>query len=814
MRIQEIEIKNIRGIPSFKIEPNYGNYIVFGPNGTGKSAIVDAIDFLLTGDIARLKGEGTAGIYLSEHGKHIDSEIENSYVRGTIKLNNIEEPIEIIRHLNSPQDLEYDSKFEKELEPILKRISNGGCILTRKELLKFIIAKSGDRAKEIQNLLDLNEIEEIRASLVRVNNKIKGIHKEKESILQNRKNEIVTFINEKHYAPETVLQYINEKRNILRAPSISELNPKIIQENIKTPIYDESITIIEKSTLEGYFEILTNINKSEILGRYQQILRILDELAKNPELFNLYSKIELTKLGLTYVDETGACPLCDTPFEPGELISLLSNKIKKAEEFKDNESLLKNNISDFKGILSRIQIAIEKIKNVANHFEIESYNPELIKWTTNLKNIEERLNDPINNYDRIKEFADSISLLVSPNNIDNLRELSKLLFEKIPDKSPEQEAWDLLTSIKIYLDGLENAEKEFAFSEKNYKESSTMLTAFLDARDETLSKLYDSVKHRFVTLYKEVHQNDENTFDAQIIPRNAALDFKVDFLNHGYYPPNALHSEGHQDSMGLCLFLALYEYLNKGKIDVIILDDVVMSIDREHRKSICKILVEEYPEQQIFITTHDRIWCKQLKSEGFADSQNILEFYNWDIYNGPYLHQYIEIWDEIKKLIDEGKTDIAAFKLRRNSEEFYTAVCENIGAKVPLKLDGQWDLGELNNAALGEYSSLLKMAKQAANSWNDKEKEEDLKKIEEYKKELFKSLNTERWTVNPNVHFNIWADFSPKELLGVSNVFKEIYSLFTCEKCSSIISIVKNNYNEITNLRCRCGDYDFNLIKK
>jgi len=52
MKLLELEIKNIRGIKSINITPQRENVVVFGPNGTGKSAIVDSIDFLLTGKIS------------------------------------------------------------------------------------------------------------------------------------------------------------------------------------------------------------------------------------------------------------------------------------------------------------------------------------------------------------------------------------------------------------------------------------------------------------------------------------------------------------------------------------------------------------------------------------------------------------------------------------------------------------------------------------------------------------------------------------------------------------------------------------------
>ena len=51
MRLIELEIKNIRGIPEILLKPSGKNFLIWGPNGSGKSAVVDAIDFLLTGQV-------------------------------------------------------------------------------------------------------------------------------------------------------------------------------------------------------------------------------------------------------------------------------------------------------------------------------------------------------------------------------------------------------------------------------------------------------------------------------------------------------------------------------------------------------------------------------------------------------------------------------------------------------------------------------------------------------------------------------------------------------------------------------------------
>jgi recombinational DNA repair ATPase RecF len=97
MRLIELEIHNVRGIPHLFLKPDGKNFVIWGPNGSGKSAVVDSIDFLLTGRISRLMGKGTGGITLSEHGPHIDHKPEEARVRAILALQGVVTPVKIER---------------------------------------------------------------------------------------------------------------------------------------------------------------------------------------------------------------------------------------------------------------------------------------------------------------------------------------------------------------------------------------------------------------------------------------------------------------------------------------------------------------------------------------------------------------------------------------------------------------------------------------------------------------------------------------------------------------------------------------------
>ena len=105
MRLLSLTIQNVRGLPYMALQPDGKNLVIWGPNGAGKSCVVDAIDFVFTGRIARLVGEGTGGITLARHGPHIDHDPESAIVAATVELEGFAEPIDITRCMARPDEL-------------------------------------------------------------------------------------------------------------------------------------------------------------------------------------------------------------------------------------------------------------------------------------------------------------------------------------------------------------------------------------------------------------------------------------------------------------------------------------------------------------------------------------------------------------------------------------------------------------------------------------------------------------------------------------------------------------------------------------
>jgi hypothetical protein len=384
---------------------------------------------------------------------------------------------------------------------------------------------------------------------------------------------------------------------------------------------------------------------------------------------------------------------------------------------------------------------------------------------------------------------------------------------ELPKTTPEQDAWVLLIQLEVGIRNLEDALASEKKVELFYRRAVFLHDKYIETRDAELDSLYGSIESRFIQLYSYMHRPDEPNFSAELRPKEAALNLEVDFYGRGKQPPNAMHSEGHQDSMGICLWLALSEHLTQGVIDLLILDDVVMSVDVDHRRQICELLINEFNDKQFFIATHDRNWVSMLNYSSLVRAKRTYELYNWKIDSGPLLNDQTEIWTGVENDIQRGDIPSAAQKLRRGSEDYFRIVCDALAAKVVFKESMKWELGDTMPSAYSRLGELMAEGKKAANSWGQKDIVDMIDEWDSCRKTIFGRTKAEYWMINESVHYNNWGDLSPSDFKPVVEAFHDLFDLFRCSKCEGMLRISYQNKTP-KEVRCSCGEFGWNLIVK
>jgi hypothetical protein len=331
--------------------------------------------------------------------------------------------------------------------------------------------------------------------------------------------------------------------------------------------------------------------------------------------------------------------------------------------------------------------------------------------------------------------------------------------------------------------------------------------------EDELNTLYDDVQKDFSTFYRAINEDDEAKFTAKLTPSEGKLDLDVNFYDRGMFPPSAYHSEGHQDGMGVCLYLALMKRLFGHRFSLALLDDVVMSVDAGHRYQFCRLLKTYFPDTQFLITTHDRLWAAQMKSAGLITSKTSVAFHSWTIDTGPLVESNTEIWDDIAAALGKGKVEIAAAALRHHLEYISRHLADQFGATPQFRADGNYELGDLLPSVLVRMKALYAKAADAAQSWgNNADKETALKRKAALSTSAGAS-SVEQWAVNKAVHYNGWANFGKKDFEPVVAAFKGLLASFSCPTCESWLYITPRTVAP-ESLRCDCNAISLNLKPK
>jgi hypothetical protein len=127
-----------------------------------------------------------------------------------------------------------------------------------------------------------------------------------------------------------------------------------------------------------------------------------------------------------------------------------------------------------------------------------------------------------------------------------------------------------------------------------------------------IAEISDDIKRMWAILHPGEAIEDIHLY----LPQDAdkAIDIGLTFHGKELESPRLTLSEGYRNSLGLCIFLAMAK--REAPLDrPVVLDDVVVSFDRNHRGMIAELLLKEFASRQVLILTHDRDWFAELRQQ-------------------------------------------------------------------------------------------------------------------------------------------------------------------------------------------------------
>jgi hypothetical protein len=814
IKLETAHIEEVRGIRKLDIDFRKEKFAISGPNGSGKSGVIDAIEFGLTGQIGRLIGRGTGGLSVAEHGPHVDKTRfpDAAFVRLQVYMTELDKSVTITRKISAPKKPRIEPSDDDVKTALSEVAEHPEIALSRREILRFILVEPTKRSEEIQAILKLDEIGQTRGALNTAQNRLQRDQKAAEAAVASSRTALQTHLQIATLRSEDVSAAINQRRALLGLMEISEMTADTkldagLSSAASTSEFNKRSALRDLGALSDAAEGFPTLAVADAAA----ILADLARLEADPSLFAALQRRAFIEKGLELVD--GAeCPLCDAEWEDEQhLRDHLTAKLLKSDEARK----LQQRLLDKGAVISReiirvtaIMAPVQKLSEAQDH---AGFHRLLARWKADLDDLKDRL-ESVDALIGLKDLLTTGWLQTPHGFAASLKTLTETVDAK-PDQTATIDAQTFLTTAQLRLGDYREARRRREAAEIASKAGRTAYAVYCSVMDDELNSLYEDVQEDFSKYYRIINEGDESGFIAKLTPSEGKLDFDVNFYERGLFPPGAFHSEGHQDGMGVCLYLALMKRLFGDRFTFALLGDVVMSVDAGHRYNFCKLLKTEFPDTQFIITTHDRLWAEQMKSAGLVTRRTSLAFHSWTIDTGPLVESNLDIWDDIAASLAKGKVEAAAAALRHHLEYVSRHLADELGAPVPFRADGNYELGDLLPAVLTRMKGLLGKAADAAQSWGNNAMRDSIVARRTALSNATATQNVEQWAVNRAVHYNEWANFGRKDFEPVVAAFKDLLACFACPSCGSWFHITPPRGAPET-LRCSCAEINLNLMAK
>ncbi|MDR3048822.1 MAG: AAA family ATPase [Elusimicrobiota bacterium] len=799
IKINNLLISGIRGIQtSLNIPLNEKSILLYGENGSGKSSIADAIEWLYKNDVSHLTGEEV----------NLQEAMRNSYIEKNI---NSEVSIAYHSNLNISKKLFYKGvKLTSEMSDGADEYINASKtenLLIRYHLLReFVSQRKSDKLKFLSDIIGFSEVTKVKDILKKVFNSVKNEIKMQnfENLIISQKETLVSKIGAVVSQEDKFVEKINE---IIRPLEINE-DAKTIEDidNILATIKEHSNEkqIISKNFLEIIKKLLDTL-KSEIDLidiEYRNFFEEYNKIAVDTKTIMQTFLSELLIAGNTVIEKKyhkdNICPLCLQEKNLSNLNVEIKQRLKEI-----NKSMhLKDKFENAKRLVFSISSErIKRIEDVLNNTAI--CEPNNIKIKQALENLKIKFQNY--QYETEKKIlADNMllkpeTLSVTNEDFEIQADISHKLeiVNNLIKNDKRTEVFSNISAAKDAFLKIKKIENEKTKLEHQKKSLELIYNEFTKQQKLGLEEFINHFSSLINDFYQYMNP-DEPFQEIRIITigeddglKGITIEYK--YNNEWVAPPQKYFSESHLNCFGIAFFLASVVAFNKEN-KFIVLDDVISSFDTSHRIRFANLLFDKFKDYQIILLTHETEWFNYVSALAKKNAW-LIDALKWSKTKGTYIdNNPTELKVLIEKELSSGSGVVLANSMRQYLEHFLKEICFNIEAEVKFKFN---DVNE--KRMLNELMDSLKsrINKKGKSNWA-----EELKIID--------ALSNSSVLSNLLSHDNT---FSPKmgDLQAFWADIQNLEKIFVCQdkNCKKPKVSVKN-YDSVNNkIRCGCGKTEY-----
>lgn len=653
--LRKLTITHLRGsVAPFSLPFEKGKKltVIYGENGTGKSTICDAFEFLGNGRVGSLEKRG-----LGRPNKYWPSLGKNS-ADVSVKLETVDGAFCTASLLKT--DVVATPEGNR---PIVE-------VLRRSQILALVEAKPGERYNAINRFIDVSGIEASESNLRQLINSLTKNREVAVARVQENEDAIMQFWASAGKPGPDALSWAKTESE--RGPNAADSETAALAscqrayENLpEYPVQlEDAVRALETAkTKDGDARSALETCAAAVSTDAKEVVKILESARAYYH---------------THPAPT-TCPLCES-----------------------SENAV--------GLATRID---QKLKGFAT---VQTANSNLIQASAALRRATERLEQLRKNYENSRGVFEKARLtLPNADDIPHWSTPCPSEIEQLTNWLNETahlpEAWNTAQTSrqdsKRFLATLKRAVETYAQNVESQKELDALIPNLERAHEivvEERQKFTDSILSNIATevgrLYEAVHPGEGlNKISLELDPKKrASLEIGASFCGQTGTPPQAYFSESHLDTLGLCVFLALAA-LDGPAETILVLDDVLASVDEPHVERLIEMLYLEASKfRHCVITTHYRPWKERLRWGWLQNGQcQFIELSKWTNSQGLVLLRSIPDAGRLRSLLAESPPDpqLICAKAGVILEAALTFLSQLYECKVPHRASGLYTLGDL-----------------------------------------------------------------------------------------------------------------------
>lgn len=767
--ISKLYPKGCRGVldgPALRIHK--GGLLLCGSNGTGKSSYIDALEKIITGVCGSLD-TGDQGLSWGKQGAHVKSksapEIELTIQNGST---------EVVVSLAS----------EKETLPKhVKEWFAAGCkqsfLLRRRSMLRFIDAKPADRYKAVEAFLNLREFAALEGMLRAVLDEL-----ESEVAVGRAESANLESLVRRHLSLAAAPQLSNDvcleaASQIFAAGGLSaagsdmEVEERAKEADSELAAFGDVERLTRQRALVQACQDLPGAESIVLAANgLQEALANRDATARSI-VGSFHSDVLEGALAWLSADALDQCPVCESTIDRAHVQERIRIRLEDNAQFTKAQG---NVLKSRKTVIGALQLWLNPAHTIRSTWKTvlgEDPPSELEQLVVKLDAIATTLRDGPP-HAHLGALADEIAGLSLPSVREHLTSLAQSRVVAIPDQNRYQLLIAAKAAAHAYLShwrARRDLGAKATARERSLREAKKVVALAEQARKRTVQDIMDGVADLANEYYQKIHPDEQIGAPKLKVTDRGTGSLQLEGGFHGLREdPRGRYSEGHIDSLGLCLFLAIrrLHHRQDSTFSLLVLDDVLHSVDGAHRRETAHLIFDEFSDHQIIVTTHDPLWFENLKRASTRKGKQFAHyrFSGWSLSSGPILGDHKSDFEWL--VSPAASTSTAADRVIRAGrllEDLLQNACDSLVVHVPFRIRGDYTIDPL-------WSGFRSRAKSNLGFWQAAEA-------------TIESVETLRHQRNwVGAHWNEWAQqLTEVEADSFTKGVLKLRALVFCSEC-------------------------------